>query len=348
MGFLDKLFGARAPGFAPAGTVALGGHPVGLAFVAADRKLAALTGEGELVLVDVGSADERARLAAHDDGALALAVDGSSARVATGGMDGSVRVHDASSGSLEWEAPVAPAGRWVEHLAWWEARVCAAHGRSVALVGPGGVERTLGPHASTVAGLSLGSGADGHARLAVARFGGADVWDLAVPGDAPRALEWPSSLVSIAWSPDGRFLAAGCQDSALHFWRMPGGDDSMMGGYASKPKVLAWSPRGDALATAGGEDVVVWSFRGAGPEGTTPLQLRGHARTVTALAWSPDGKHLASGGRDGALLVFGTGAEAPPVARLALGGAVEHVAFSGDGAWLAATSSEGTLQIVRR
>jgi WD40 repeat protein len=351
MGFFDKVFGARTPGFAPTGTLVLGGHPVGLAFVAADRKLAALTGEGTLVLADVGTCSERARVSAHEAGALALAVDASTSRVATGGMDGHVRVHDASTGALAWEASVAPAGRWVEHLAWWDARVLAAQGRSVAVASRDGVERTLGPHASTVAGLSVGS-VEGSPLLAVARFGGADVWDLAAPSTspsaAPRALEWPSSLVSIAWSPDGRFLAAGCQDSALHFWRMPAGDDSMMGGYASKPKVLAWSPRGDALASAGGEDVVVWSFRGAGPEGTTPLQLRGHARTVTALAWSPDGKHLASGGRDGALLVFATSGEAPPVARLELGGSVEHVAFSADGAWLAATSSEGTLQIVRR
>ena len=154
--------------------------------------------------------------------------------------------------------------------------------------------------------------------------------------------------MSIAWSPGERFLAAGCQDNALHFWRMPKGDDSMMGGYASKPKVLAWSPRGETLATAGGEDVVVWSFRGAGPEGTTPVQLRAHTRAVASLAWSPDGKLLASGGRDGALCVFSADREAPPLARLELGGTVEQVAFSSDGAWLAAATSLGSLHLVRR
>lgn len=341
MGFFDKLFGKKA---APtlAATVPIEGHPVGLAFAAGDRKLAALTGEGSLVVIDVKGGTVVSRAEVHAEGGLCLAVDASTGRIATGGMDGRVRVTDASSGATEREATLAK-GAWVEHLAWWDTTLVCAHGKRVCLLDPRGEIRVLGDHASTVAGLSVVGD-----RLAVARFGAADLWALGAKLEGPTALEWPSSLVSIAWSPDLRFLAAGCQDHALHFWRMPSRADSMMGGYPSKPKVLAWSPTSEWLASAGGPDVVVWSFAAEGPEGTTPLQLRAHEKNVSALAFSADAKLLVSGGRDGLVCVWPSGVEAEPLARVRLGGVVERVAISDDGAWIAAASSEGSIAILRR
>jgi WD40 repeat protein len=341
MGFFDKLFGKKAPPTLAA-TAAIEGHPVGLAFAAGDRKLAALTGEGCLVVIDVKSGAASARSLVHEEGGLCLAVDASTGRIATGGMDGRVRVTDASSGAIERQA-VLSAGAWVEHLAWWETTLVCAHGKRVCLLDPRGEIRVLGDHASTVAGLSVVGD-----RLAVARFGAADLWALGGKPEGPTALEWPSSLVSIAWSPDLRFLAAGCQDNALHFWRMPSRADSMMGGYPSKPKVLAWHPSSEWLATAGGPDVVVWRFAAEGPEGTTPLQLRAHTKNVSALAFSADAKLLVSGGREGLVCVWASGVEAEPVARFEIGGVIEHVAISDDGAWIAAASSEGSVAILRR
>ncbi|MBX7193807.1 MAG: hypothetical protein K1X94_17275 [Sandaracinaceae bacterium] len=341
MGFFDKLFGKRPPPTLAA-TAAIEGHPVGLAFAAGDRKLAALTGEGCLVVIDVKAGAVSSRALVHEEGALALAVDASTARIATSGMDGRVCVTDASSGATEQDLTLAK-GVWVEHLAWWNTTLVATHGKRVSLVDAKGGVRVVGDHASTVAALSVVGD-----RLAVARFGGADVYRLGHVIEGPTALSWPSSLVSIAWSPDLRFVAAGCQDSALHFWRMPSGSDSMMGGYASKPKVIAWSPESDWLASAGGPDVVVWRFAGQGPEGTTPLQLRAHAKSVSSLAYALDGKLLVSGGRDGLVCVWKSGVEAEPIARFELGGVIEHVAISDDGAWIAAASSEGSVAIYRR
>jgi hypothetical protein len=341
MGFFDKLLGRRSPPTLAA-TVQLEGHPVGVAFAAGDRKLGVLTGEGCLVVVDPRAGAAVSRTQAHAEGGLCLAVDASTARIATGGMDGGVRVTDASSGATEREVSLAP-GVWVEHLAWWDTSLVCAFGKRVCLLDTRGEVRVVGDHPSTVAGISVVGD-----RLAVARFGAADLWGLGPKLEGPTALEWPSSLVSIAWSPDLRFLAAGCQDHALHFWRMPSRSDSMMGGYPSKPKVIAWSPSSAWLASAGGPDVVVWSFAGQGPEGTTPLQLRAHTKNVSALEFSADGKILVSGGRDGLVCVWAVGVEAPPMARFEVGGLIERVAISEDGAWIAAASSEGSIAIFRR
>jgi WD40 repeat protein len=341
MGFFDKLFGKKA---APtlAATVPIEGHPVGLAFAAGDRKLAALTGEGSLVVIDVKVGAVVSRAAVHAQGGLCLAVDASTGRIATGGMDGCARVTDASSGAIEREATLAK-DVWVEHLAWWDTTLVCAHGKRVCLLDARGEIRMVGDHASTVAGLSVVGD-----RLAVARFGAADLWGLGAKLEGPTALEWPSSLVSVAWSPDLRFLAAGCQDNALHFWRMPSRSDSMMGGYPSKPKLIAWSPTSAWLASAGGPDVVVWSFAGDGPEGTTPLQLRAHTKNVSSLAASADARLIVSGGRDGLVCVWASGEAAAPLARLEVGGVIERVAISDDGAWIAAASSEGSVAILRR
>jgi WD40 repeat protein len=343
MGFFDKLFGKSATSTPSlAANVAIDGHPIGLSFAAGDRKLAVLTGEGTLSILDVKTASVLSATIVHPDGGLALSVDASTGRIATGGMDGRARVIDATSGAIERDAEL-PKGGWIEHLAWWDTTLVCGHGKRVSAIDRAGTVRTIGDHASTVGGVSVVGD-----RLAVARFGGADLWSLGPNIEGPIALEWPSSLVAIAWSPDLRFLAAGCQDSALHFWRMPSRSDSMMGGYESKPKHLAWSPDSAWLATAGGRDVVVWSYTGEGPEGTTPLQLRGHDRSVSALAYALDGKILVSGGRDGRVCVWRSGVEADPIARLDVGGVIERVAISDDGAWIAAASSEGRVTLYRR
>lgn len=342
MGFFDKLFGKSTPSVSVVARIAIDGHPVGLAFASGDRSLVVLTGEGSLARIDVKSARVVDSSMAHAEGGLALSTHGSGKSVATSGMDGRVRIVDASTGTTSREVLVAK-GAWIDQLAWWNDTLLCAHGKRVSAIDSTGAVSAIGDHASTVSGLSIAD-----ARLAVARFGGADLWTLGPKKEGPIALEWPSSLVAIAWSPDLRFLAAGCQDNALHFWRMPSRMDSMMGGYESKPKLLAWSPDSAWLATAGGRDVVVWSYVGDGPEGTTPLQLRGHDANVSALAYARDGNGLVSGGRDGRVCVWRGGVEAEPLARFELGGVIERVAFSSDGAHFAAASSEGFVEIYRR
>lgn len=352
MTFLHRLFGRASGPPRLAHTLALEAHPIGLAFGHGGRRLFVLSGEGALLQIDLEAGTLVSSLQAHAHGALALARDEADRFVASGGMDGKVCVFDAQTGALTREVVLAE-GAWVEHLAWCGDTLVAAHAKHVSLIAPGGTTRSLGAHASTVAGLSVwGPSTHGPARLAVARFGGADLWRPDAPAEAPHALEWPSSLVSIAWSPDGRFLAAGCQDHAVHFWRLASTEgeerDSMLGGYASKPKVIAWAPGSDWLATASGPDVVLWSFVGEGPEGTSPLQLRGHAAPVSALAFTCDEALLLSGGRDGRLCVWRSGVEAAALAQFELGGCVEAIACSDDGAWIAAASSTGTVQWLRR
>ncbi len=65
---------------------------------------------------------------------------------------------------------------------------------------------------------------------------------------------------------------------------------------------LAWSPRGQQLAAASGEELRLYSWSAAAGMGERPLRsLRGHSAPIRCLAFHPKGAILASGGADGRL-----------------------------------------------
>jgi len=288
MGIFDKLMGKSSAPSGPAWTRTLEDHPVGLSYALGGKSLALLTGGGTVLALDASTGETQRAISAHEAGALTMACDG--ARVITGGMDGKACVVDLASGAITHRLEAD--AEWIENIAIAsDGSIAIAAGKHARWYDrEGALLGKLGPHASTVNALSFSPDAT---KLAVARYGGLDLWKR--DGEKDRELPWKSSIVSVAWQPKDRFIAGGCQDNAVHFWRLETGDDSMMGGYAAKPKAIAWSHDGTALATGGGEDIVVWSFRGRGPEGTTPIQLRGHTKLVIALAAAPSDHRLASG-----------------------------------------------------
>lgn len=335
MGFFDKLTGKSAPA-GPAWTRELGDRPVGLAYALGGKVLALLTGGGNVLVLDAVSGETQRTITVHEAGALTMASD--DARVVTGGMDGKVCVVDVASGNvlhrLEADA------EWIEHVAYApDGSFAFAAGKYVRWHDASGASiAKLGPHASTVTSLAFSPDAS---KMVAARYGGLDMWKR--DGSKDRELPWKTSLVSVAWQPKDRFIAAGCQDNAVHFWRLETGDDSMMGGYAAKPKAIAWSHDGTALATGGGEEIVVWSFRGRGPEGTSPVLLKAHTKLVTALSAAPNDHRLASGGRDGLFCIWRPQRSETPVLQHAMSAPVTHVAFRNDGTFAAAADEKGQL-----
>src|SRR5258707_1145210 len=64
-----------------------------------------------------------------------------------------------------------------------------------------------------------------------------------------------SVVLALAWSPDGRTLAAGAQDGAVRLWDERGAHRA----FATRSSVvtgIAWSPDGRSLATTTGEPAV--------------------------------------------------------------------------------------------
>jgi WD40 repeat protein len=193
------------------------------------------------------------------------------------------------------------AATWIEDVAWSPSGgLCAiADGRRVTALDVRCVPVWhAGPHSNTIS--RLGWRPDG-AQLAGATYGGLKLWR--ADGQDASLLDWRGSLLSVAWRPDGSVVAAGCQDSSVHFWRMATRKDSQMAGYPSKPDALSWSADGRWLATGGADAAVLWRFDRKGPEGTTPVELRGHEGRISCVAFGPSDM-LVTGGVDGRVALW--------------------------------------------
>jgi len=260
-------------------------------------------GDGRLLGIALDSGRELFCREAHPGGVLELSLAPDGGAVATCGQDAQARVWGADGTCLR-DLPGGGSAGWVEHVAWAPSGdyVATAAGRTVRVwARAGGAPRLEpAPLASTVSGLAWSADS---VDLAAAGYGGVRVWRVG-DGAPSRFFPWKGSLVSMAWSPDGAVIACGSQDNSVHFWRLATGQDSEMRGYPCKPRALAWDRASTLLATAGAETVTLWDFTGDGPEGTRPLQLRGHRGVCTRLAFSPRDGTLASGGRDSAVLVW--------------------------------------------
>jgi WD40 repeat protein len=309
---------------------------------------------GKITLWDIDTGRLVRSLAGHSDSVHGMAFDPGNERLASAGRDGSVRIWDARGGQPLYvlkahdhgAASVAfsPDGRRLasageDHLIkLWDPRT----GEELA---------KLRGHTSSVPGLafspdgrrlaSTGSdycvklwdaagGQEAH-RLA-GQLGAAfspDARYLATPGAAGRVKLWDaaglqlvrilksraSDVWTVAFSPDGRRLAAG---SAV--W-----DQGKRSG-----EVSVWDPEnGQFIQT-----------------------LLGHTDLVFGVAFSPDGTRLASGSRDGRVKVWdaGTGQEVHtfthvPRAETNKNTAVHQVAFSPDGRVLASAGDDYTVKL---
>ncbi|MBC8070662.1 MAG: WD40 repeat domain-containing protein [Deltaproteobacteria bacterium] len=257
-------------------------------------------GNGEVVALDLESGHEVFRHHAHVGSVLSVGICADGERIASSGQDASARMWG-RDGELLCELP-GGAG-WVEQVVWdpLGARLATAAGRTVRVWDRSGAPvLETAPMASTATGVAWHPDASS---LAMTCYGGVYIWPV-VPGATPRHLQWKGSLISLAWSPNGKVIASGSQDKSVHFWRLANGKDSEMTGYAFKPRALAWDSDSTMLATAGDAAVTVWDFRGQGPERTKPIQLEAHRGECTCLSFAPRKAVLASGSQDTSVLIW--------------------------------------------
>jgi WD40 repeat protein/tRNA A-37 threonylcarbamoyl transferase component Bud32 len=115
------------------------------------------------------------------------------------------------------------------------------------------------------------------------------------PGRLPTD---PNSLIlsGVAFSPDGRLVAAGAEKNAVLVLDARTGEvRHTLRGHTGPVLGVAFSPDGRRLASCGEDRTVqIWPLGGKGD----PLTLRAHTAGVTAVAFSPDGRQLASASAD--------------------------------------------------
>lgn len=107
-------------------------------------------------------------------------------------------------------------------------------------------------------------------------------------------------LYSLAYSPDGKRLAAG-YFKAVELWEAPTEAGIPLSGLSGGATSLAFSRDGKWLG-AGTDDnaVLVWAM----PQGKLAYTLKGHTENVTSVAFSPDGSFIASGSEDNTVRIW--------------------------------------------
>src|SRR5207245_7395590 len=126
--------------------------------------------------------------------------------------------------------------------------------------------------------------------------------------DVAQTLQGHSELVySVAFSPDGKFIATGSFDKTAKLWGAATGKEvKTYGGPAGHQKLvlnLAFSPDGRTLATCGEDNTVkLWDVPAVGPL----REFLGHTDQVNAVALTPDGTKLATAGNDQAVRIWTT------------------------------------------
>jgi WD40 repeat protein len=204
-----------------------------------------------------------------------------------------------------------------------------------------GKDSTLRGHSAPV--IAVAFSPDGKFLATASSRGVIRLWDgarlrlLAVLSGHPEAVN------DLEFSPDGKLLASAGQDGTLRLWAVPGGAlRKTIEGPGGMPLfAVAFTPDGARLVTAGAAGrIVVWDAQ----DGEEKQALTGHTGAVQALAFGPGGR-LASAGSDGSVRLWDL-READGHEVLAIRGhrqVVHALAFSRDGRFLATGGKDRTV-----
>ncbi|MDI1319564.1 MAG: WD40 repeat domain-containing protein [bacterium] len=345
--------------FAKHWAATLDDYVIDLAWSPDGTTLAAASAAGGSTLYAATTGAVQHALAGHDEGANALAWSPDGALLATGGQDGKVKLWHPASGALVHEASLGHA--WVEHLAWLPVRrignggqrtenllFAAAGKKLVALKADGVIAHTFPDAPKTISALAPAPSSVLRPLspvIAAACFGHVVVWD-AADFTAQKEFPYGNAILALTWSPDGRWLVAGCHDNAVHLWAPAEDLELHMSGYETKLAELSFSQDSKWLATGGGKDACVWDCTGAGPEGREPLLLPQTART-TAVAFQHAHSLLATADAGGAFTLWGPTRKNPLVAEVKMPAAATKFAWRADDALLAVGTAKGQVFVFK-
>ncbi len=150
-------------------------------------------------------------------------------------------------------------------------------------------------------------------------------------------------VLAVAWSPNSKYIASGSHDKTVQVWDAKSGEPvTRYSEHSDAVRAVAWSPDSKYIASGSGDNTVqVWEA----VTGQRIYTYHGHISHVTSVAWSPDGSRIASAGWDQTVRVWAPTKGSPVETYHGHSGVVVAVAWSPDGKYIASASYDKTVQV---
>ena len=181
---------------------------------------------------------------------------------------------------------------------------------------------------------------------------------------ADQKLRTKALSKSLAWSPDGKWLAtAGTrslvakgpdQNDTVRVWNTTTGrlkwslqahvGERSGGRVFGMATSVAWSPDGKYLATSGAETIRIWNVSTRLDEQVLRV-TDGKEHSPLEMAWSHDGKYIASGSNNGEIVIWKVGSGERVFVLKGHSAVISSVAWSPDGKRLASSSYDKTVRV---
>ena len=237
--------------------------------------------------------------AAHTGDTTRIRFSPTAHELATGGIDGAVRIWNHSGVLIAEEVRKG----WCNDIAWRPTggEVAGAVGRSVVRVLSNGLNGMKHQELDAT-GECVTWSSDGR-RLFAGAYGGVFMFQ----GDAraTKTFPWKGAPLVVRISPDDKWIATGNQDASLHCWKVSNGSDLQMTGFETKVQHIAWNESSRYLANASFDVISLWDFSGKGPKGSRPIELTGHTGRIVGIGYLKTAPEiLVSAATDGAVCLW--------------------------------------------
>jgi WD40 repeat protein len=253
------------------------------------------------ILWDARAARARGILHGHGGLVLALAFAPDSKMLASGSRDGTARLWDVRTGRARRTLRGhAGSVNWVAFHPDGKTLATGSQDSTVGLWDPdtGKARKILSGHKGQVWAVAFAP--DGKT-LAAADEDGIKLWDVTAR-KVRTVCTAPGGGGPLAFSPNGKIVAAGLWDYTVRFWDSATGRElAILRGHTHHVYPVAFSRDGRRLVS-GGQDKTIrfWDVS----TGQELVSLQGHPDVIQGLAFSPDGKTLISGGAEGTLKLW--------------------------------------------